>query len=339
MAKLDVKADGSTLGKLKYRVGAWRTTERIKAMSLDRLFAMRDMEGASRNRLVSFYYTAHALVRYIYVEKRPDISTLASSLVLGAPDLETGVGIDLSAARRAINALSADTARTGRLDKRRVATEQSKRLTGLIELQAVASEISIDPISPDEVRRTLAESTLRLHAAASEKLYARLLKNRSDDLDALLGKVRSLRLQGKREAAREQMQKAFELAPDQADTLLEGSAVATSGCIVERRPECFELWSDSVYVLRDVLDEQPDNFEAIYRLGLAHLFLGQPGEALGYLEIAWRRAPWSPRVNYFLGEAMRLLGDSRARWFLSNALRWSASEFFRQASRMALDEL
>ena len=94
-----------------------------------------------------------------------------------------------------------------------------------------------------------------------------------------------------------------------------------------------------MFDLRDVLELQPDSFEAIYRLGLAHLYIGQPGESLGYLEIAWRRAPWSARVNYFLGENLRLLGDSRARWFLQNASRWAASDYFREASRLALAEL
>ena len=121
--------------------------------------------------------------------------------------------------------------------------------------------------------------------------------------------------------------------------MLERSLLDTSGCIVDRRPECAERWRDAVFNLRDVLEEQPDSFEAIYRLGLAHLYIGQPGESLGYLEIAWRRAPWSARVNYFLGENLRLVGDSRARWYLQNAARWATSDYFRKASRMALAEL
>ena len=121
--------------------------------------------------------------------------------------------------------------------------------------------------------------------------------------------------------------------------MLERSSLATAGCIVERRPECAERYSDSVYELRDVLDAQPDNFEAIYRLGLAHLYIGQAGEAQAYLEIAWRRVPWSARVNYFLGEAMRLLGDSRAQWYLENAERWAASAYFRKAAQSSLEAL
>ena len=88
--------------------------------------------------------------------------------------------------------------------------------------------------------------------------------------------------------------------------------------------------------LRDALDGQPQNYEAIYRLGLTHLFLGQPGEAQGYLEISWQRVPWSARVNFFLGEAMRLAGDTRARWYLSNAQRWAANDFFRAAATAAI---
>ena len=41
-------------------------------------------------------------------------------------------------------------------------------------------------------------------------------------------------------------------------------------------------------------------------------------------------------MNFFIGESLRLVGDTRARWYLSNARRWAISPYYQQVSAAAL---
>ena len=327
-------------GSHLFELGFWNEAEGPPDMPLDELFALRDLRGVGRVRIQSFYRTAHALVRYIYLHSEIDKQQLAASLVLGKPKFLEQPGFDLRAAKKAISSLVPHDERWNSRHLNRGARPRSQEvLRGQFTVQSQSAEFAVEPMPANDVREIFADSSLQMNAPASERLYARVLKSEPDRLTAMRGYVRSLRFQLKVEKAAAVLAAAQAKQPEAWGLMLERSLLDTSGCIVERKPECAELWRDAVFNLRDVLDVQPDSFEAIYRLGLAHLYIGQPGESLGYLEIAWRRAPWSARVNYFLGENLRLVGDSRARWFLQNASRWAASEYFREVTRMALAEI
>ncbi len=338
-AEVDIESEQPT-GSHLYKLGLWRESEGAPDMPVDQLFAMRDLQGVGRRKTQSFYRTAHALVRYLYLHANVDKQQLASSLVLGVPKFTEQTGFDLQAAKKSMGYLKPNESRSvSRLLNRGSKPRNDPYLRGQFTAPEQPAEFTVSPMSTNDVREILAESTLLVNAPASERLYARVLKSEPSRLSATLGYVRSLRYQVKKEEATVVLEQAESTQPDVWGLMLERSLLDTSGCIVERGPECAERWRDAVFNLRDVLEMQPDSFEAIYRLGLAHLHIGQPGESLGYLEIAWRRAPWSARVNYFLGENLRLVGDSRARWYLENAARWAASDYFREASRMALEEL
>lgn len=330
------QATGSHL----YKLGLWRESEGAPDMPIDQLLSFRDLRGVSRSKTQSFYRTAHALVRYLYLHANLDKQQLASSLVLGQPKFTEQAGFDLQAAKKSVRSLRPNESRSVKWQSSRgFEPRNAPFLWGQFTAHEQSAAFSASSMSTNDVRELLAESTLLINAPASERLYARVRKSEPTRLSATLGYVRSLRFQIKTEEAAAVLEEAESTQPDAWGLMLERSLLDTSGCIVDRRPECAQRWRDAVFNLRDVLEMQPDSFEAIYRLGLAHLYIGQPGESLGYLEIAWRRAPWSARVNYFLGENLRLIGDSRARWYLQNAARWAASDYFREASRMALEEL
>lgn len=333
----------SSTRMISYELGRWRNSEQEPDFPLHELLALRDLQGVSRLKTQRFYHSAHALVRYLFVQSKVDQQKLAASLVLGDPPFPDESLIDLLKATNALQALSGSGRRSTSVRERRIASEaRAETLTGqLPDTSFVASndDVHVEPLAAAEVREVLADASMLMNPVASERLYERVLKNEPARRSALLGYSQALRLQGKKELAVGLIARLEEIAPEDPGVLLERSSLATAGCIVQRRPECAERYSESVFDLRDVLDAQPDNFEAIYRLGLAHLYIGQAGEAQAYLEIAWRRVPWSARVNYFLGEAMRLLGDSRAQWYLENAERWAASAYFRQAARASLEAL
>jgi len=334
--ELDRVGDGSHLFKL----GLWRDQEGPPDMPLDEVLAIRDLEEVSRRRTQNFYRTSHALVRYLYLQSSLDKQQLASSLVLGKPEFSQQFGLDLKAASKALRKLqSSENSSEIRRQLGAFHPGRDDFLRGHIRVVEQSSTSSVASMEVNDVREILADSALLVSAEAAGKLYERVLKNEPNRISATLGYARALRLQSKTDDAAVVLASAQVRDSEAWGLMLERSLLDTSGCIVRRKPQCLERWRDAVFNLRDVLDRQPDSFEAIYRLGLAHLYLGQPGESLGYLEIAWRRAPWSARVNYFLGENLRLVGDSRARWYLRNAARWAASDYFREASRMALAEL
>jgi len=199
--------------------------------------------------------------------------------------------------------------------------------------------IAQEPLAATEVRRRLAEAALITNPATAERLYAKLAQQSPEEAWPWVGASKALRLQDKTIQAQARLAVARKLAPNDPAVLLEQAASRTTGCMLNPAPACPQAWRDAMLDLRDALDQNANSYEAIYRLGIAHLYLGQPGEAQGYLQVAWQRVPWSPRVNFFVGESLRLTGDTRARWFLAGAQRWAASDFFEKAATEALQRL
>lgn len=111
------------------------------------------------------------------------------------------------------------------------------------------------------------------------------------------------------------------------------------GCILEISPACRERWQEAVPLLRQALRGDPARQDAIFTLGLAYLYSGRAGDAVNYLRIAHRRQPWAPHVNFYLGEAYRIIGDVRAADHLQRAQRWSATELWRKLAAAGLERL
>jgi len=318
--------------ELNYSLGFWvpsnhgvlltHNVEPIERLPL--LIARRELKGMKTDDVRRFYRTAHGFVRYLYLVSGVKREQLARSLVLDDPGFPDGAGVDLLTASRSVRQLF----KGGNFDLLRARVNLHKAPVG-------------DPVpaAAKDVRRTLAESALMMNPAAAEKLFASHLHKEPGAIAAWVGQANALRLQGKTDAAKQILAQAQTLAADDPTVLLEQAALASSGCIVRHSPDCGEAWLRAKDSLSAALEADPDNFEAIYRLGIAQLYSGSPGTAQGYLEIAWQRVPWSPRVNFFLGESMRLLGDSRARWYLTNAQRWASNAFYRAAAEAALARL
>lgn len=335
-ATLTQTGDNLGHGYFVHNLTRWRSTMRVRqrrsAEGLAALLARRDLEGLSSDHVLEFYRTSHAFVRYLYITADIDPEVLARALVLGEPSFPDGVGVSLRQAANALKVL-----RSGR-QVRPFKGERAQVNDGQREWLAKAS-LTVAQVQPNQIRAELAEAALLMNPQRSRTLYAEISTSEPENLNALLGAAQALRLQAQMDAARVALARAQKLAPGQPEVLVAQAAMSTTGCIVQRREKCIAGWRSSMLALRDALDVQPQNYEAIYRLGITHLYLGQPGEAQGYLEIAWQRVPWSPRVNYFLGESMRLAGDTRSRWYLSNAQRWAGNDYFRAAAGAALASL
>ncbi|MGD8833262.1 MAG: hypothetical protein PVF57_21830, partial [Pseudomonadales bacterium] len=49
--------------------------------------------------------------------------------------------------------------------------------------------------------------------------------------------------------------------------------------------------------------------------------------------------PWAAMVNYYLGESYRLIGDTRARPYLTNARNWAVLPVWRKLAEESLRRL
>jgi len=295
-----------------------------KSFRLQDLVERRNLRGLPRTAVEQFYHTSHALVRYLYANAELDRSALAAALVLGQPKFPAGVNVDLARASRVIRR---------HYDSTAGATERL-----VLEVPGDVA-IAQQPLAAAQARRRLADTTLIANPPAAARLYEKLAREWPEEAWPWVGAAKALRLQDKTSQAQVRLAVAQKLAPDNSAVLLEQAAARTTGCMVSPTPACPQAWQDAMLDLRDALDYDANSYEAIYRLGIAHLFLGQPGEAQGYLRVAWQRVPWSPRVNFFVGESLRLTGDTRARWFLDSAQRWAASSFYEKAATEALGRL
>jgi predicted Zn-dependent protease len=110
-------------------------------------------------------------------------------------------------------------------------------------------------------------------------------------------------------------------------------------CVWKHERTCAERWREARTLYRRALRTDPERFDAALGLGMAYLHTGQAGDAISYLKVAYRKLPWAAQVNFFLGEAYRIVGDRRAWSHLTNAEQWATLPAWQERAAIALAEL
>ena len=91
---------------------------------------------------------------------------------------------------------------------------------------------------------------------------------------------------------------------------------------------------------RRAVAEDSDRADAVYGLGVLELLRKRPDAATKHLTAAYRRAPWSPRISYYLGEALRQQGQvRRAVPFLRKTAAWHPDAAWRDRANRSLDAI
>jgi hypothetical protein len=111
------------------------------------------------------------------------------------------------------------------------------------------------------------------------------------------------------------------------------------GCLFGLNEACHEKWKTAGTRYRAALRADPQRYDAVLGLGLSYLYTGRSGDAVNYLRVAYTRAPWAAVTNFYLGEAYRLIGDSRAPGYLENARNWANEEVWRRLAEASLELL
>ena len=110
-------------------------------------------------------------------------------------------------------------------------------------------------------------------------------------------------------------------------------------CLVTADGLCRDAWQRAVPLYRTALREDPQRIDAVFGLGLSYLHSGRPGDAVNYLKVAYQRAPWASIVNFYLGESYRMIGDTRAGTYLTNARNWAPDAFWRKVAEAAIERI
>lgn len=152
---------------------------------------------------------------------------------------------------------------------------------------------------------------------------------------ALIGQAILKRGAGDHSEAGQLAMQALQYAPDNtaARTLL-ARATADACPIAD---SCRGEWLTAAKHFETALHLDPHRTDALLGLGAVQFRLGELDAALTHLQEAYARAPWSARINFFLGEAYRLADQpAMARRHLHRAAQWERNPRWRARAQRAL---
>ena len=234
--------------------------------------------------------------------------------------VETSLGIDLPALERTLNAYT-----------RRVSLP-TRTLVVDVEHE---TPMDVQPLTVPEVRHALANAAAAVgNLRYAARLFQKILDDNPDDIDALVGFSSTTK---DPEHSLETAERALALDGNHPGANIRMAEINVTRCGQANRDECLTIWRKSAEFYRRAVANDPDDVDAAFGLGVIYLHVGQPGDAVGYLRVAHGRAPWVPRINLFLGEAYRLIGDvESARTHLTKAMHWHHDARWRERSALAL---
>jgi tetratricopeptide (TPR) repeat protein len=299
-------------------IGQWRT------MSLGEVLGARRVDQWPYARVADFYRQSTQLVHFLtfghergYVDRRPGLTRH-----LEDRSRSLHASLDVSEARL----------------KREFERYVRKQRRAVIELPIapITTKIDTEVVARPEVLRTLALAAEETNPKKAIAYLEKLAELSPNDPEPLAELSRLHRGEGDTELAAHHIRRAQAINRTHPSVLIQEATLALGGCW-DPADECVAEWRRAAELSREALDVDPSRLDGIYLLGIAELYTGQPGQAKNYLHIAFRQAPWSPRLNYHYGECLRLLGDPRAERYLINARDWAESDTWRELAELSLD--
>ena len=185
----------------------------------------------------------------------------------------------------------------------------------------------------------LASLLAKLNPKRAKRLLDGIPLQEREQTSWLVQSSRVIASTGDHLASAREAERALALSPNEPTAQIQLGNALVGRCWALVEEGCIERWRQAEKLYRSALQQLPDRFDAIYGLGLARLHTGLPGEGLNYLRIAYQRAPWSVLVNFYLGEAYRLVGDPKANIHLRKAAAWSEEPVWRKRAERALELL
>jgi len=296
--------------------------------ALARTLEARSLDDWSRRQRDAFYDWSLLLTHYLY---------------LGPVAEQSGARARLSAYLQQRDA--SITAYLG-LSERRLVRDLDRYLRGKIPLDRVSAPVMeapssgsyrcLDPLQRDH---ELAMAILPLNPIRAKSLLEPHLHASPVNADILVARSRIAQAEEDARTSRLFAERALAADPGSADALTNMADVLTRDCLLTRDERCHGRWQEAGELYRAALKVRADQFDAVLGLGLSHLYTGRAGEAVNYLKLAYRQAPWAAATNFYLGESYRLIGDTRATTYLVNAANWAERDVWRKLAEQSLENM
>ena len=346
LATLSVDGDGmAVVGRVPY--GYLRRALIDPSISVVDVVAGRFQLGTGDHQLSNTYGVAWALVRFLHHAKAPDGSRYASKLgdMLAAIDegatsieaMQSTLGIDVTELKKRLHRYFED----DQLPVYRFRTEGADRLAFRRRCLSLL-----------EARFELAEAAAFVHPKLAYEFYTEIIDGDPGHSGALVGLSRLV----DDSRAVELAERAHRASPGDANAKIRLAELRVRACQgggdggnersnvsddqTTRTSSCAEDIADAISLYGDALRSPGHTGAASYGLGVVSLAVGKPDDAVAYLQAAYSRAPWSPQVNFYLGEAYRLAGDpARARPHLRKTAYWHPQQNWRDRVSRVLASL
>lgn len=192
-----------------------------------------------------------------------------------------------------------------------------------------------DCLDPIDARKHLAEVAAFHHPRFSMELYHSILAKSPDHVDALVGLSRLV----SESQALELAGRAYRVDPKNPAAIVRMAEMEVLAC-QSNSADCGDALPKAISLYTEALASDRHRVAAAYGLGILSLYVERPLDALEYLRAAYDRAPWSPQIHYYLGEAYGRSGESkRAVVHLRKTAFWHPDESWRQRARQMLASL
>ena len=317
-----------TVGRLPF--GYLRGVLLLPGLSIPDVIGERFRLDPRRHDLSDVYGLAWAIVRFLHHAEDDNGERYASRLgdMLAAIDngvsseeaMESSLGLDVEGLKRRLrNYYDKD-----RLPVFQFRTETRDRLA--------FRRHCLDPV---DARTHLAEVAALHHPRFAMELYDSILAKRPDHVDALVGLSRIVA----ESRALELAQRAYRVDPANTAAIVRMAEMEVLAC-QSNSADCGRALAHAIGLYTEALTSDRHRVAAAYGLGILSLYVDRPLDALEYLRAAYDRAPWSPQIHYYLGEAYGRSGETkRAVPHLRKTAYWHPEESWRQRARQLLARL
>jgi len=295
-------------------------------LTLEKIFQTRDMTQWSGRRMSQFYRQSAELVHFFMFGHRRNQPDYRQRLQTYFENRHTDIFDSLQTTNKTLTRQWQRYLKAGKLpyDTLNVAADD----TTLRSVALPAMKVLIWHARAAEI----------LNPAKAVAIYDSLLMHQPDNIQLRVDLTRVL-LEVDMQRAAKVLTPALTQAPDHAAVLVQQAALMTRQCTMWTDLRCADEWQRASLLLRRALKIDPNRQDAILHLGITELYTGNPGRAVNYLRIAHQRVPWSPKVNFHLGECLRLLGSRQASMHLQQARDWAYSDTLRVLAKAALAQI
>ena len=337
LATLSVDSDGmAVVGRVPF--GYLRRALVDPGISVADVIAERFQLGAGDHQMSNIYGVAWALVRFLHHADAPDGTRYASKLGAMLARIDEGatsidamrstLGLDVNELKRQLRKYFEN----DRLPVYRFRTEGAERLA--------FHRRCLDAV---EARFELAEAAAFRNPELASAFYTEIIDLEAGHSGALVGLSRLADDSRSVELA----ERAHRADPNSAKAKIRLAELHIRACrdgmshdATSDASSCGRKVADAIALYGDALRSPAHTGAASYGLGVVSLAVGRPDDAVTYLREAYARAPWSPQINFYLGDAYRLTGDlERARRHFKKTAYWHPEQSWRARARQALSSL